>query len=217
MSCFWKGFLGREARWEFIIVISLKHPEASVSLCAALLWADVSTEENVDWICTINHPGKTTSDEGPLRWQRCKACEENHAEDQEVCLHPGLRLRPTKSTSEDLHFFACTCVSCQFHCDYSHSVFLSAAGQTLWVWGSQEVSRQRNSPGRDLILTPHPKHHRPCIIHVGRQGIRLSMRDGKKKERKDEGRGGSKQRCEEDRTWGTGTCEKEIIWYRDRR
>ncbi len=47
MSCFQKGFWGKEASCEFVIVISLKDAEASVPLWVVLLRADVSNAKKV--------------------------------------------------------------------------------------------------------------------------------------------------------------------------
>lgn len=94
------------------------------------------------------------------------------------------------------------------------SVFLSAAGQTLWAWGSQEVSRQKNSPGQGSY-SQSTSEASEAMYYSRRKARDTPQHEGWQEDKKKEGRDGSKQRCEDDSTWGTGTCEKETLtWYK---
>lgn len=101
----------------------------------------------------------------------------NHAAVNEVPSphqHSGLALSCMQNTK------VCTCVSApgdlpikvRLVCVVGgHSVFHSAAGQTLWGVRVPvgEQTGEKKAPARDLILSQHPKSPRPCIIHIERQ------------------------------------------------
>lgn len=118
-------------------------------------------------ICTINYPEETTKWWWRIILRKIKLYH-NHAAEHEVHtfdLHSGLILMHTQGIHKCLHT---VCVSahtwvtglekCDYECDAgAHSVFLSAAGQTVREWGSQEVSRQKNSPGQGAYSLSTPK------------------------------------------------------------
>lgn len=125
-------------------------------------------------ISTINYPDKTTSDDGPIIPRK------KHT----VCfLFAFWSHAPAHAHSICKCLYTCFCV-----CLNKLPITVS------WRMSPQQLARccEREGPGRwvntktaqakELILPPHPKPQRPCIIHKGRQAVHLSMGAGKSKE-----------------------------------